>query len=272
MRDCRNGFTSLVGRWLAPLCIALVASCLSSGNLHAQQPRRPNVVMILTDDQGWGDLSINGNTNLRTPHIDSLAGAAPSSIASSCSPSVRRRGPSSSPAATTPAAACAASPPAASASTSTRGPSPRSSAPRLRHRRFGKWHNGTQYPYHPNARGFDEYYGFTSGHWGDYFDPPLEHNGKPVRGEGYITDDLTDQAIAFIDKNRAGRSSATCRSTRRTRRCRCRTSTGIAGRTIRSGSAARTARPRTSRSRAAPWRCARTSTGTSAACWRSSTS
>ena len=34
---------------------------------------RPNVVVILTDDQGWGDLSINGNKNLNTPHIDSLA-------------------------------------------------------------------------------------------------------------------------------------------------------------------------------------------------------
>jgi len=43
---------------------------------------------------------------------------------------------------------------------------------------FGKWHNGTQFPYHPNARGFDEYYGFTSGHWGQYFDPELDHNGK----------------------------------------------------------------------------------------------
>src|ERR1044071_2228314 len=41
--------------------------------LRAQPRRRPKVVVILADDQGWGDLSINGNTNLRTPHIDSLA-------------------------------------------------------------------------------------------------------------------------------------------------------------------------------------------------------
>ena len=70
---------------------------------------------------------------------------------------------------------------------------------------FGKWHNGTQSPYHPNDRGFDEYYGFTSGHWGywghwgHYFSPPLDHNGKKVRGEGYVVDDFTDHAIAFID-------------------------------------------------------------------------
>src|SRR5579884_4276024 len=35
--------------------------------------RKPNVVVILADDQGWGDLSVHGNTNLRTPQIDSLA-------------------------------------------------------------------------------------------------------------------------------------------------------------------------------------------------------
>ncbi len=65
---------------------------------------------------------------------------------------------------------------------------------------FGKWHNGSQWPYHPNARGFDEYYGFTSGHWGEYFDPPLEHNGRSVRGKGYIVDDLTDHGLEFIQQ------------------------------------------------------------------------
>ena len=39
----------------------------------ADSNRRPNVVVILSDDQGWGDLSLNGNTNLSTPQIDSLA-------------------------------------------------------------------------------------------------------------------------------------------------------------------------------------------------------
>jgi arylsulfatase A-like enzyme len=63
---------------------------------------------------------------------------------------------------------------------------------------FGKWHNGMQYPYHPNARGFDEFYGFCSGHWGDYFSPPLEHNGRIVTGEGFMTDDFTNKAMAFM--------------------------------------------------------------------------
>ena len=108
------------------------------------------------------------------------------SSASTSARSARRRGPSSSPAATTRAAACAASRPAASGSnlderTDRATRSRRRATPPAA---FGKWHNGTQYPYHPNARGFDEYYGFTSGHWGEYFDPPLDHNGQAGPRQG----------------------------------------------------------------------------------------
>ena len=51
--------------------LAALALCLPvSAGLAAD---RPNIVVILTDDQGWGDLSLNGNTNLATPHVDALA-------------------------------------------------------------------------------------------------------------------------------------------------------------------------------------------------------
>jgi len=40
-------------------------------------------------------------------------------------------------------------------------------------------------------------------HWGSYFDPPLDHNGKPVQGKGFLIDDLTDHAIKFIEKHLA---------------------------------------------------------------------
>jgi arylsulfatase A-like enzyme len=68
---------------------------------------------------------------------------------------------------------------------------------------FGKWHNGSQWPYHPMARGFDEYFGHTSGHWGEYFDAPLEENGRMIRTQGYIVDVCTDRALAFIDRHKA---------------------------------------------------------------------
>ena len=55
-----------MSRLLLAAVLALLPATLSAAN-------RPNVLVILTDDQGWGDLSLNGNRNLSTPHIDSLA-------------------------------------------------------------------------------------------------------------------------------------------------------------------------------------------------------
>ncbi len=162
--------------------------------------RRPNVVIFLTDDQGWGDLSISGNTNLSTPNIDSLArdGARFDRffVCPVCSPTRAEF---------------------LTGRYHTRGGvrDVTSGGERLNlgektiaeHFRaagyatamFGKWHNGSQYPYHPNARGFQEYYGFTSGHWGDYFSPPLEHNGQPTQGKGFLADDLTSHAMEYVN-------------------------------------------------------------------------
>ncbi|HTU90162.1 MAG TPA: sulfatase-like hydrolase/transferase [Gemmataceae bacterium] len=58
------------------ITLVLVALAVSGPTAAADQPAnppRPNIVIVLADDQGWGDLSLNGNANLRTPHIDSLA-------------------------------------------------------------------------------------------------------------------------------------------------------------------------------------------------------
>ncbi len=180
--------------------LAVVALCHTT-SLRAVPP---NVVVLLADDQGWGDLSATGNTSVKTPNIDSIAKNGVSLdrfyVCPVCAPTraefftgrYHSRG-------------------------GVRGVSTGQERLNLDEKTigdafkaagyatgcFGKWHNGSQWPYHPNARGFDEYYGFTSGHWGEYFDPPLEHNGEPVRGKGYIADDFTAHAIAFIEKNKA---------------------------------------------------------------------
>jgi len=164
---------------------------------------RPNVVVILTDDQGWGDLSVHGNTNLSTPQIDSLArdGALFERfyVCPVCSPTraeflTGRYHPRGN---------------VWNVSTGgerldldekTIGDTFKTAG--YATAAFGKWHNGTQYPYHPNGRGFSEFYGFCSGHWGDYFDAPLEHNGRIVQGKGFIIDDLTDHALSFIESHR----------------------------------------------------------------------
>ncbi len=171
---------------------------------HAKQP---NIIVILTDDQGWGDLSLNGNENLSTPNIDSLARDGASFdrffVCPVCSPTRAEfltgryhvRG--------------------GVYSTSAGGERLNQDeqticdtfkAAGYATGAFGKWHNGMQYPYHPNGRGFDEFYGFCSGHWGDYFSPPLEHNGRIVRGEGFCIDDFTDKAMLFMEKaHKSGR-------------------------------------------------------------------
>ncbi|MCB0686108.1 MAG: arylsulfatase [Saprospiraceae bacterium] len=161
----------------------------------------PNIVMILSDDQGWGDLSISGNSNLQTPNIDMIAknGAIFDRfyVCPVCSPTraemltgrFHARG--------------------GVYSTSAGGErldlDEKTIAQVFKENgyktaAFGKWHNGMQYPYHPNARGFDEFYGFCSGHWGDYFSPMLEHNGAIVKGDGFLTDDLTEHAMHYIEE------------------------------------------------------------------------
>ena len=163
---------------------------------------KPNVIVFLTDDQGWGDLSLNGNTDLSTPNIDSLAKDGASFehffVCPVCSPTRAEfltgryhvRGGVYS----TSAGGERLDLDEVTIADTFRSAGYTTGA-------FGKWHNGMQYPYHPNGRGFDEFYGFCSGHWGDYFSPPLEQNGKIVKGNGFCIDDFTDKAITFIENS-----------------------------------------------------------------------
>ena len=167
-----------------------------------QKNHLPNVILILTDDQGWGDLSLNGNLDLSTPHIDKLARTGTRFdrffVSPVCSPTRAEiltgrhhvRG--------------------GVYSTSKGGERLDMDEETIAEvfksagyqtAAFGKWHNGMQAPFHPNSRGFDDYYGFCSGHWGNYYNPLLEHNGNLVRGDGFIIDDLTQHGIDFIKKN-----------------------------------------------------------------------
>ena len=195
----KHALSFLITSWMGfvGVCTELLAERVDDA--------RPNVLVILTDDQGWGDLSFHGNKNLDTPHLDSLAttGAVIESfyVCQVCAPT------------------------RAEFLTGRYYPRTGVSGVSIGQERlnpdeftlgdyfqsvgyatgiFGKWHNGTQSPYHPNDRGFDEFYGFTSGHWGHYFSPPLDHNGRTVRGEGFVVDDFTNHAMDFIKDHQEG--------------------------------------------------------------------
>ncbi|MBD3385426.1 sulfatase-like hydrolase/transferase [candidate division KSB1 bacterium] len=170
---------------------------------HLKQEKKPNIICIMTDDQGWGDLGIHGNPYVRTPTLDKLAlsGARLNRfyVSPVCAPTrasllTGRYHPR----------------------TGTHGVTRREEMMRLDETTiaqtlqshgyatgcFGKWHNGAHYPYHPNGKGFDEFFGFCAGHWNNYFNTSLEHNGQEVKTRGYIADVITDEAINFINTHR----------------------------------------------------------------------
>ncbi len=163
----------------------------------------PNIILILTDDQGWGDLSISGNTNLETPNIDQLAAMGVTFdrfyVSPVCSPTraellTGRYHPRGGVYSTSAGGERLDLDETTLADFFQRAGYVTAS--------YGKWHNGMQPPYHPNARGFDDFYGFCSGHWGNYFNPMLEHNGKIVKGNGFVVDDFTNRGIDFIENNK----------------------------------------------------------------------
>jgi arylsulfatase A-like enzyme len=185
---------------LKPLlrCLLLCGFLAGASVTHAA---KPNVIVILSDDQGWGDLSLHGNKNLSTPNIDSLAKDGSQFerfyVCPVCSPTraeflTGRYHPRGGVYSTSAGGERLDLDEMTIADTFQAGG--------YRTAAFGKWHNGMQFPYHPNARGFDLFYGFCSGHWGNYFDPMLERNNQIVSGRGFCIDDFTSQALEFIEK------------------------------------------------------------------------
>ena len=158
-----------------------------------------NVLLILVDDLGYGDLSITGNPYLKTPNIDFLAKHGVSFknfyVSPVCAPTRaslltgkyhQRVGVQSvtngyevlNPEEVTLAELL--------------------SSNNYRTAIFGKWHLGEYYPSVPLAQGFDYFCGFRTGHTDEYFDPQLEVNHKSRKFTGFITDILTNQAIEFM--------------------------------------------------------------------------
>tara|TARA_B110000305_G_scaffold83406_1_gene93919 strand:- start:1510 stop:3264 length:1755 start_codon:yes stop_codon:yes gene_type:complete len=198
--------------------LLISASCLLLFSVmsFSQEKLHPNVIIIMTDDQGYGDLGITGNPHVKTPVIDKFAAE-----------SIRFNNFYVSP-------VCA---PTRSSLMTGRyslrtgirdtynGGAIMSSnevtiAEMLKqvdykNGIFGKWHLGDNYPSRPSDQGFDESVIHLSGGMGQvgdittyfkgdksYFDPVLWHNNKKEAYKGYCSDIFTEQAISFIKKNK----------------------------------------------------------------------
>lgn len=178
--------------------ILLVVFCCS-----AFADQKPNVLLIMTDDQGWGDVGVHGNDVIQTPVLDKLAAESVTFdrfyVSPVCAPTRAsllsgrydiRTGVSG-----------------VTGRREVMASDEQTIAEVLKSAGydtgcFGKWHNGKQFPNDPTGQGFDTFFGFKAGHWNNYFDSTLIDGGKKISTEGYITDVLTDAALKFVSADR----------------------------------------------------------------------
>ncbi len=180
---------------------------------HAERP--PNILIILADDLGYGDLSSYGAPDLKTPHIDGLVSSGmrfDNSYANCpvCSPTraalltgrypdvagvpgVIRTHPENSWGFLDPSAATL----------------PQVLKDAGYHTAIvGKWHLGLDTPNTPNERGFDEFHGFLGDMMDDYYDHRrhennyMRHNGEVIDPKGHATDVFTQWAIDYLDERK----------------------------------------------------------------------
>ncbi len=183
---------------------SLLATLLLSAAVSAQD--RPNIVMVITDDQGYGDLACHGNPIIKTPHLDQLYAESTVltdyHVAPTCSPTraalltghwTNRTG--------------------VWHTIMGRSMIRENEVTIAQHLEkdyatamFGKWHLGDNYPYRPEDRGFEEVYrhggggvGQTPDVWDNsYFDGAYFHNQEIVPAKGFCTDVFFEQANKFI--------------------------------------------------------------------------
>jgi arylsulfatase B len=202
-------------RLLYPVLVLLALALPASGRAEA-----PNLLLILADDMGYGDLQFTGSEHLRTPHLDALAKSGvfceQAYVTSPvCSPSraglitgrdPRRFG-------------YEGNLNKGDAGYATRHellglpPGEHTLADHLRAAGYrtglvGKWHLGIGPGFHPNERGFDDFCGMLTGSHG-YFPAKgrhqIERNGEPVTefSKEYLTNFFTDEIIRFMEKDEA---------------------------------------------------------------------
>jgi len=189
-----------------------VGAQLGFSGCAGENAPRPNVILVMTDDQGYGDLGCHGSPYAKTPALDQLyeesVRLTDFHVDPCCSP--------------TRASLLTGQYSARSGVWHTIGGRSllqkdkvtmadifRSSG--YRTGIFGKWHLGQNYPFRPHDRGFDEALVHGSGgignrwdYWGnDYFDDTYLRNGEPEKFEGYCNSVWFDEAIQFIRRNKA---------------------------------------------------------------------
>ncbi len=206
----RRDFLRTVG--LGSLTLAAPGPLSAATGPSARTPAaKPNVILIMTDDQGYGDLACLGNSIIKTPGLDALYGESVRlsdfHVDPCCSPTraALLTGRYSTRAGVW-HTVCGRSLLAKDEVTMANV----FASAGYRTGIFGKWHLGDNYPFRPQDRGFQEVLvhgaggvGNSPDYWGnDYFDDTYFHNGRPETFKGYCTDVWFNEAMTFIRANR----------------------------------------------------------------------
>ena len=202
LNQTRRSFLKAIGLGAAAMAVPRIAS--AKGPLKG----KPNVILVITDDQGYGDLRCHGNKVIRTPNLDKLYTQSTRltnyHVGPTCAPTraalmtgryCNRTGVWH----TIMGRSLLRKDEITMADVFRAGG--------YRTSFCGKWHLGDNYPLRPRYRGFDEVLshggggvGQTPDYWGnDYFDDTYMHNGKPVKFKGYCTDIWFDAAMKFAE-------------------------------------------------------------------------
>ena len=173
--------------------------------------RKPNVILIMTDDMGYGDVGINGNTMLKTPHLDELATQSVRMTDFHVDPTCAE----TRAALMTGRYSCRTGVWHTINGRSILREDELTMAEVFEHNGyatgiFGKWHLGDNYPFMPWHRGFQESLIHGGGGvtqtpdlWrNDYYDDTYFRNGKPEPQKGYCTDVFFDATLEFVNQNR----------------------------------------------------------------------
>ena len=174
-------------------------------------PVRPNVILIITDDQGYGDIGANGNRVIRTPHLDRLAAESVRftdfHVDPTCSPT---RAALLTGRYSTRTGVWHTIMGRSLMAARERTAAELFSEAGYRTGMFGKWHLGDNYPLRPHDQGFAEAFyhrGGVVGHVGDtlgndLYDDTYFRSGVAEPVEGYATDVWFDEALRFVERNR----------------------------------------------------------------------
>lgn len=189
----------------------MVPSSISLGQATAPRTRRPNVVLVVTDDQGYGDVGYHGNPMINTPNLDNFAKESvvfsQFYVCPVCAPTraclMTGRYNYRTRAIDTYRGRAMMDPDEV---TIAEVLSKAGYATGI----FGKWHLGDNYPMRAIDQGFDHAVVHLGGglcqpsDWigNTYFDPILKHNGKSEKFQGYCTDIFADAAIQFAEDNK----------------------------------------------------------------------